>query len=132
MATGTAATTAREYHTDQVHYLSKPIVYTTLAYNLGYAPAGAMIVGGGVGVVTVFAGGVAQTLNIGTSADADEFATALVLTTAGVIPADVLDASNGIYLAADTMITAELSAGTTPTAGAGYVYVSYIMVNRSA
>jgi hypothetical protein len=39
MATGTAATSARRYHEDMVHYLSKPIAYTDTVVTLGVIPA---------------------------------------------------------------------------------------------
>lgn len=132
MATGTAATTARKYHEDMVHYVVEPIVYTTLSYTLGKLPAGALIVDAGVVVTTAFAGTAAQTLDIGVGADTDGLATALVITSAGKKAADELATSDDLYLSADTDVNATLTAGTTPTAGAGYVYVSYIMANRGA
>lgn len=131
MATGTQGTTARKFHTDQVHYVSCPIVYTTLAYTIGKLPKGAAVVDAGVVVTTAFAGTAAQTLDIGTSADADGFATALVITSAGLKAADELATSDDLYMSADTDVTATLSAGTAPSAGAGYVYVGYIIANRN-
>lgn len=132
MATGTAATTAHKLHQDVVHYVSCPIVYTTLSYTIGKLPAGAMIVDAGALVTTPFAGGVAQTLDMGANGDADGLATALVITAAGLKAADELATSDDLYFAADADVTATLSAGTTPTAGAGYVYVGYIIANRGA
>lgn len=132
MATGTAATTARKLHQDVVHYVSCPIVYTTLSYTIGKLPAGAAIVDAGVFVTTPFAGGTPQTLDMGANGDADGLATALVITSAGLKAADELATSDDLYFAADADVTATLSAGATPSAGAGYVYVGYIIVNRSA
>lgn len=130
MATGVQGTTARKFHTDQVHYVACPIVYTTLSYTIGKLPKGAMVVDAGVVVTTPFAGGTPQTLDMGTSADGDGFATALVITSAGRKEADELATSDDLYMSADTDVTATLSAGATPSAGAGYVYVSYIIANR--
>lgn len=132
MATGTAATTARKFHHDLVHYVTCPIVYTTLSYTIGKLPAGAAIVDAGVIVTTAFAGGTPQTLDIGVGADTDSLATALVITSKGRKVADELATSVDMYLAADTDVNATLSAGATTSAGAGYVYVAYIMANRAA
>lgn len=132
MATGTVATTARKVHQDLVHYVSKPIVYTTLSYTIGTLPAGAAILDAGVVVTTAFAGGTPQTLDIGVGADTDGLASAIVLTTAGNIKADAMQASDDLYLSADTAVNATLSAGATTSAGAGYVWVSYIIANRGA
>lgn len=132
MATGTAATTARKFHHDLVHYVTAPIVYTTLSYTIGKLPAGALIVDAGVVVTTAFAGVTPQTLDIGVGADTDGLATALVITSAGLKAADELATSDDLYLSADTDVNATLSAGATVSAGAGYVYVAYIIANRSA
>lgn len=130
MATGTQGTTARKLHQDVVHFVSVPIVYTTLSYKIGTLPKGAAVVDAGVFVTTAFAGGTPQTIDIGTSADGDGFATALVITSAGRKVADELATSDDLVMLADTDVTATLSAGATPSAGAGYAYVSYIIVNR--
>lgn len=132
MATGTVATTARKYHHDLVHYVVCPIVYTTLSYTVGKLPAGAAIVDAGVVVTTAFAGVTPQTLDIGVGADTDSLATALVITSKGRKAADELATSADMYLAADTDVNATLSAGATVSAGEGYVYVSYILANRTA
>lgn len=133
MATGTLGTTARKYHTDQVHYAAKPIVYTTAgAYEICKLPAGAAVIDAGVVITTAFAGGTPQTLDIGVSGDTADFASALVLTTKGVIKADDMATATSSYQTADTSAIATLSAGATPSAGAGYAYVVYIMANRLA
>lgn len=132
MATGTLGTTAREYQTEQVHYVVCPVVYTTLTGTIGTLPAGAMVVDAGFLVTTPFAGGTPQTLDMGTSADPDGFATALVITSAGRKAADELATSDDLYMSADTNVTYTLSAGATVSAGAGYAYVSYILANRNA
>ena len=132
MATGTLATVARKHHHDLVHYVSVPIVYTTLTGTIGTLPAGALVLNAGIVVTTPFAGGTPQTLDMGTAADPDGFATALVITSAGQKVADELATSDDLYISADTTVTYTLSAGATVSAGAGYVYVSYIIANRGA
>lgn len=132
MATGTVATIARKHHFDLVHYVSVPIAYTTLTGTIGTLPAGALVVNAGVVVTTPFAGGTPQTLDLGTAADPDGFATALVITSAGQKVADELATSDDLYIAADTTVTYTLSAGATVSAGAGYAFVSYIIANRGA
>lgn len=133
MPTGTLGTTARKFHTDQVHYVSCPIVYTTLAYNIGLIPAGALVIDAGIIVTTAFAGGTPQTLDMGVTADPDDYATALVITAVGKKVGDELaTTSNDLYFAADGYATGTLSAGATVSAGAGYLYVAYIMANRGA
>ena len=49
MATGTAGTVAREFHTAQTHYLTKAITYADngSTLSMGYAPAGAIVVRAG-------------------------------------------------------------------------------------
>lgn len=126
------ASIAREYHQDMVHYVSVPITYTKAgAYVVGRLPAGAAVIDSGVVITTAFAGGTPQTLNIGVSGDADDFASALVLTAAGIMKADDLATASKAYMAVDTEVIATLSAGATPSAGAGFVYVAYIIANRA-
>lgn len=131
MATGTAGTIARLYQTEQVHYVVAPIVYTTLSKVIGTVPKGAAVIDAGVFVTTAFAGGTPQTVDLGTAADTDGFATALVITAVGRKVADELATSDDLVMAADTQVVATLSAGATPSAGAGYAYVAYIMANRT-
>lgn len=130
MATGTVATVAHKLHQDVVHFVKKSIVYTTLTGTIGKLPAGALVVDAGIIVTTAFAGGTPQTLDMGTSDDPDGFATALVITSKGRKAADELATSDDLVMAADTDVTYTLSAGSTPSAGAGIVYVSYI-IDRS-
>lgn len=131
MATGTQGTSARKYHTDQVHYLVCPVVYTKLSYSLGKRPAGSLVIDAGVVVTTPFAGGTPQTIDMGPSSDPDGYATALVVTAAGKKVADELATSDDLYTAVDLEETVTISAGATPSAGAGYAYVAYIMANRA-
>lgn len=130
MATGTAGTSARNYHTAQVHYLTKALVFgdNGVAKELGYIPAGAHVIRGGVSVTTAFNAGTTNTLNIGTSADDDGFATLLALGTIGVIAADEMATTNDAYVTADTQITATVVlTGAAATAGAALAWIEYIV-----
>lgn len=133
MATGTAATTARKVHQDLVHFASVPIVYSTAGtYTICKLPAGAAVIDAGVVLTTAFAGGTPQTLDIGVTGNTDDFLSAGVLTTKGVIKADDMATATTSYQSADIDAVAVLSAGATPSAGAGYAYVQYIIANRGA
>lgn len=129
MATNTEGTVARDYSKQMIHYLRKAMTYNgQLTVNVGTVPAGALIVpnASGAFVTTVFAGDTPQTLDIGFADDADEYAGALVLTTAGQIE---LDVETDLLVPADRTITATLTAGVTPSAGALIVVIAYIPDN---
>lgn len=134
MATNTAGTNAREYHTHQSHYLTVPISYADgngKVYTIGKRPANSLIVGGGVCITNAFNAGTANTLHIGTTGDDDGLATALALGTVGVIELDEMATTNDAYSATDDDITATMTvSGTAPTTGAGHVWVEYILLNR--
>lgn len=132
MATGTAGTTARQYATQQVHYLRKGITYENDGDTLtvGIVPAGAIVTNAYVIVSTAFDGDTTNTLDIGTSGDTDGFATDLALGTVGKIAADELATSNdlGPY-ASDTTIQCVVTSTASATAGAGEVVVEFIPDN---
>lgn len=133
MATGTAGSTARQYHTQQVHYLRKSFTFADdgLTLTLGKVPAGAIVINAGVVVSTAFNAGSTNVLDIGTEADPDGFATDLALGTIGRVPADELATSNDIgpYAADTTLVAVVDLTGTAATAGAGEIYVEYIPDN---
>jgi hypothetical protein len=129
MATGTAGTTARHYHTAQVHYLRKNITFSDdgSTLDLGYVPAGTTVIRAGVTVTTAFNAGSTNVLDIGTAADTDGFATDLALGTVGVIVADEMATTNDSYCAADTLLQCVVDlTGTAATTGAGIVWVEYL------
>jgi hypothetical protein len=130
MATNTAGTPAREYHTAQVHYLTKAFTYSDdgSTLDMGTVPAGGYVVRGGVVVTTAFNAGSTNVLDIGTSSDTDGFATDLALGTVGVIVADEMATSNDAYCSADTLIQCVVDlTGTAATTGAGLAWVEYIV-----
>lgn len=130
MATNTPATDARKYHHDLVHYISVPIDGADGAQTVvvGKLPAGAAVIGGGIVVVTALNG--TGTVSLGVTGDTSDFASALVATVAGVIVADDLATASKSYQTVDTDIIATV--GGTPTSGAAYAYVQYIIANRVA
>lgn len=130
MATGTAGSKGKMYHTDQVHYLSAAVAYTDngVAVTLGYLPPGAVVLEAGIVVTTVFNAGTTNTLNVGTSADDDGFASLIALGTKGRIVADDMATSDDLYSTSEATITATVVlTGTAATTGAGTVYVTYIV-----
>ncbi len=130
MATGTAGTSARELPFQAVHFLRKGFTFADdgLTLTLGYIPAGATVLRGGVVVTTAFNAGSTNVLDIGTAADGDGFATDLALGTIGVIVADEMATSNDMYVTADTQITCDVDlTGTAATTGAGYAWIEYLI-----
>jgi hypothetical protein len=135
MATGTAATTARQYHTAQVHYLRKRISYTDEGdvVTVGYLPAGASVIGGGVHIVTAFDD--TSTIDVGfkdgnSTDDPNAYATALTATAIGFIPLDELGATTNIQQTEDFTVTATLNDGSgAVSAGVADVIVTYVVDN---
>lgn len=131
MATGS---TARKYESQQTHYLVQSYDYDDItdesAETLGVIPAGSLVINAGVIVETAFNSATSDTLDIGTSADGNGFATLLDLTTAGVIQADELATSDDVVASSDTTITFEWNGtGTAPSAGRIHVFVEYLVPN---
>lgn len=118
---------ARQFHTQQIHFLRKDCSFSdngsTLA--VGTLPAGSVILKplSGVNVSTVFSGGGAPTLNIGTAASGAFFASALSLTTVGHVSAAT--ANSFLIGATDTDITAAVTASGN-TAGVAQIVIAYI------
>jgi hypothetical protein len=130
MATGTAGTSARDFHTAQVHYLTKEFTYADdgSTLTLGVVPAGGYVVRGGVVVKVAFDAGSTNVLDIGTSSDTDGFATDLALGTIGVIATDEMATTNDAYCSSDTTIQCVVDlTGTAATAGTAMAWVEYIV-----
>jgi hypothetical protein len=132
---------AQQYHTNQVHYLRKDFTFSDAGSTLsmGWLPAGAVIMGGGIVVSTVFNSGTSDVGDLGyrnsaesgTSDDVDEWMTDADLTAAGFITADEIDASVAeLYFpnGAEAVVS-YASTGTAPTTGAAHAYVMYIVDN---
>ena len=132
MPTNTAATNARLYHTDQVHYLAKSFTYADdgSVLSLGYLPAGAVIVKpiSGVAVHTAFNAGTTNVLDVGTAANGALYGTDLALGAIGFVP---LDEAVSLAVAEDTLITATVDlTGTAATAGSATVIIAYVLPGR--
>jgi hypothetical protein len=127
MATNTAGSTAREYATQQIHYLRKQITEADegTTVTVGTIPAGATIlrVISGVQVDVAF-NGTSPIVDIGVSGTAERFGANLTLAAIAFVPNGVTDALN--TMAADTTILAAVSAtGNDSTAGVAQVIIAY-------
>lgn len=132
---------AQQYHQNMVHYLRKDFTFADAGSTLsmGWLPAGAVVIGGGVVVSTAFNSGTSDVVDLGyrnsaesgTSDDTDEWMTDGNLTAAGWITADEIDASVAELYFPDgaEAVVAYASAGTAPTAGAAHAYVQYLVDN---
>src|SRR5688572_14307126 len=123
MATNTAATAARSSHHQMVHYLRKEITYADegVTVTVGIIPAGASVIGGGVHVKTAFNDSGTDLLDVGfvgSTTDADGYATLLELANVGFIALDELAATTNIQQSVDTTVTA-LYTGSNNNASAG-------------
>ena len=132
MATNTAATNARLYHTDQVHYLAKDFTFADdgSVLSLGYLPAGAVIIKpmSGVAVHVAFNAGTTNVLDIGTAANDDLYGTDLALGSIAFVP---LDEAVSMTVAADTLVTATVDlTGTAATTGSATVIIAYVIPGR--
>lgn len=121
-------TPARKTYNQQIHYLRKNVTFADngTAVTVGVIPNGAQIVKpiSGVAVSTAFDAGTTNTLNIGTSADDNLYATLLAVGATTFVP---LDEAVSNLVAADTTITATVVlTGTAATAGSAEVVIAYI------
>lgn len=133
MATGTAGTSARQFHTQQIHYLRKSISYTDdgTTVTVGTIPAGSLVLKpiSGVAVTTVFNAGTTNVLDIGPSTDSgtDLWATDLALGSLAFVP---LDEAVTNLVTVDTVVQAAVDlTGTAATTGAAEIIIAYIPDN---
>ena len=131
MATNTAGTVARQFQTQQVHYLRKRITFATAAVetDLGVIPAGATVIGGGIHVVTADSG---ITLDVGfkggsSTDDPNAYATALTVAAIGFIALDELAAVSNIQQTVDTRVTYTVLTGADTFVGD--LIVTYVVNN---
>lgn len=113
------------------HVISKDFTFADdgSTLTIGVAPVGATVIRGGVVVSTAFNAGTTNVLDIGTSGDADGFATDLALGTVGVISADEMATTNDAGpFTSDTTITCTVDlTGTAATTGVGRAWVEFIL-----
>jgi hypothetical protein len=135
MPTNTAGSTARRIETQQVHYLHKRITFADYGttVTVGYLPANASVIGGGVHVTTAFNSSGTDLLDvgfIGATTDADGYATQLTLAAVGFIVLDELATTTNIKQTADCTVTcAPAQSVADATAGVAEVYVTYVLAN---
>ena len=133
MATGTAGSIARKYHTSQIHYLRADFnvaevdVSGGVTKTLGTIPAGSIVLRGMVVVTTAFNWGTNNLIDVGPAADPDGYATIMSLLTIGNIVFDEMATTNDQYVTVDTPIYAQMQCtGTAATTGAGFVIVEFV------
>jgi hypothetical protein len=133
MATGTAGSAARQFHTQQVHYLRKSITFADdgTTVTVGTIPAGSLVLKpiSGVAVTTVFNAGTTNVADMGPSTDSgtDLWATDLALGTLGFIP---LDEAVTNLVSVDTIVQIAVDlTGTAATTGAAEVVICFIPDN---
>lgn len=136
MATGTAGDNAQQYHTRQVHYLTKRITFADYGttVTVGKMPAYSSIVGGGVHVVTAFNSSGTDLLDvgfIGATTDADGYATLLTMAAVGFIVLDELATTTNIMQTQTTTVTcAPAQSVADATTGVAYVIIQYVVHNQ--
>lgn len=118
----------QNYHQNMVHYLQKEISYTDdgTTVTIGTLPANSVVLRGGVAVTTAFNGATTNTLDIGTTADPNGFATVLALGTIGNIVADEMATSNDALVSAETDVVGVVVSTASASAGTAYVWVEYV------
>lgn len=113
-----------------VHYIAKDFTFADAGTTItvGVVPIGGTVIRGGVVVSTAFNGDTTNTLDIGTAADTDGFATDLALGTIGVIATNEMATTNdaGPYTS-NTTIQAVVVSTASASAGVGRVWVEYIL-----
>lgn len=137
MPTNTTGSVARRIETQQVHYLHKRITFADYGTTVvvGYLPANASVIGGGVHIVTAFNSSGTDLLDVGftggsSTADPDGYATLLTLAAVGYIVLDELAATTNIKQTVDTTVTcAPAQSVADASAGVAEVYVTYVLAN---
>lgn len=135
MATGTAGGVGRQTHLQVVHTLRKRITYADFGttVNVGKIPAGASVIGGGVHIITAFNSSGTDLLDvgfIGSTTDADAYATDLTLAAVGYLTFDELGATTNIQQTVETTVTcAPAQSVADATAGVADVIVMYVVDN---
>ncbi len=127
----------QQFHTNQTHYLRKTLavgsITSAVAVNIGYLPAKAVVLGVSAVVSTAFNSATSDVIDIGTSVDANGFASAVDISSVGLKAADDLATSDDLYVTTETLLTATWTGtGTAPTAGNVVVVIEYAADNEYA
>lgn len=120
---------ARQYHTQQVHYIHKAFTFADSGtqVEIGTVPNGATILKplSGIQVNTAFNAGTTNTVDIGTLTTEDLYGTALAGGTVTFVP---LDEAVSLTMTADTTIYVKYEqSGTAASAGAGVAVIAYVV-----
>jgi hypothetical protein len=123
---------ARKFHTQQIHYLRKTVLFSNTATQLtvGTVPAGAVLLTplSGAVVTTAFNDSGTDFLDIGTSTTGDLFATDLDVSSLGFKACD--ESVAGALFSVDTVITATYTGQNgNATTGAAEVVIAFIPDN---
>lgn len=114
---------------NMVNVLRKRILYTQsgVAVTVGVLPAGAIVIGGGIQVITAFADSGTDLVNIGTSADADAYATLLDVSSVGFKALDELATHDDYSDTAEVTVTATYTGqNANAAAGVGDIVIFYV------
>jgi len=128
-------TTPRQLVTQQTNYLRKRITFADYGttVTVGWIPAGASVIGGGVQIVTAFNSSGTDLLDvgfIGTTTDANGYATLLPLNAVGFIALDELATTTNIQDTAVVQVTcAPAQSVADATAGVADVIILFIPNN---
>lgn len=126
---------ARNLVTQQINYIRKRITFADYGttVTVGYLPGGAMVVGGGVQIVTAFNSSGTDLLNvgfIGATTDADAYATNLTLAAVGYLELDELGATTNIQQSDNYTVTCSPAQSVADaTAGVADVVIFFIPNN---
>lgn len=137
MATDTTQELARYTHEQKVHTLRKRITYAieNTEIVVGYLPAKASVIGGGVHIITAFDDSGTDTLDVGftsssATADPNGYATLLDLSAVGYIALDELAATTNIQSTVPSTVTCIYNGqNNNAAAGVADVIILYVVDN---
>ena len=137
MATDTLQDQARYTHEQKVHTLRKRITYATENTEIvvGYLPAKASVIGGGVHIVTAFNDSGTDTLDVGfkdgsATDDPNGYATLLAIDAVGYIVLDELAATTNIQSTSPSVVTCIYNGqNNDASAGVADVIILYVVDN---
>lgn len=100
---------------------------TTIAKTLGVLPVGAMVLGGGAFVTVAFDDTGTDTIDIGTTGDADEYGSALDVSSVGYKVNDEIATENGYSGTAEVTVQATYTGqNANAAAGKAFCFVAFI------
>lgn len=116
----------------QTYAMAKQITYaspgTTVALTIGTLPIGAMVTGGGAYVTTAFNDSGTDVIDIGTSGDADAFATLLDVSSVGYKVLDELATTDDYSATLEVTVTATYTGqNANASTGVATIFVFYVM-----